>query len=149
MNILTRSTGWMDLSLSHLNTVIQRSREHTPNAANMQTYGVHKYFNLHDKEGRWRHIVHKNTKHETLKIVPIKKQSQASKKQRVKNMIGDCRLLSYSSLFKFVGGLPFFTTAKKWKCIQLRGFLLCYLSLCRAPRCRTHTSIKIEMESLL
>lgn len=47
---LTSTTGWMDFSLSHLNTVIQRSGEHTPNAVNMQTYGVHKYFILHDKK---------------------------------------------------------------------------------------------------
>lgn len=45
---LTSTTGWMDFSLSHLNTVIQRSGEHTPNAVNMQTYGVHKYFILHE-----------------------------------------------------------------------------------------------------
>lgn len=34
---LTRTTGWMALSLSHLNTVIHSSGEHTPNAVNMQT----------------------------------------------------------------------------------------------------------------
>lgn len=33
---LTSTTGWMDLNLSHLNTVIQRSGEHTPKAVNMQ-----------------------------------------------------------------------------------------------------------------
>lgn len=47
---LTSTTGWMDFSLSHLNTVIQRSGEHTPNAVNMQTYGVHKYFILHERK---------------------------------------------------------------------------------------------------
>lgn len=48
--LLTSTTGWMDLSFSHLNTVIQRSGEHTPNAVNMHTYGVHKYFILHEKK---------------------------------------------------------------------------------------------------
>lgn len=44
--LLTNTTGWIDFSFSHLKTVIQRSGEHTPNAVNMQTYGVHKYFML-------------------------------------------------------------------------------------------------------
>lgn len=49
-SILTNTTGWTDFSLSHLNKVIQRSGEHTPNAVNMQTYGVHKYFTLQDRK---------------------------------------------------------------------------------------------------
>lgn len=47
---LTNTTGWIDFSFSHLKTVIQRSGEHTPNAVNMQTYGVHKYFILVEKQ---------------------------------------------------------------------------------------------------
>lgn len=47
---LTNTTGWTDFSFSHLKTVIQRSGEHTPNAVNMQTYGVHKYFILEGKK---------------------------------------------------------------------------------------------------
>lgn len=48
--LLTNTTGWIDFSFSHLKTVIQRSGEHTPNAVNMQTYGVHKYFILERKK---------------------------------------------------------------------------------------------------
>lgn len=39
----------MDFNLSHLKTVIQRSGEHTPNAVNMQMYGVQRYFILEEK----------------------------------------------------------------------------------------------------
>lgn len=49
---LTNTTGWIDFSFSHLKTVIQRSGEHTPNAVNMQTYGVHKYFILEEKHNK-------------------------------------------------------------------------------------------------
>ena len=42
--------------------------------------------------------------------VPIKQQSQASKKQRVKNMIDDLWLLSYSSIFKSDVGFHWLAT---------------------------------------
>lgn len=120
---LTSTTGWMDFSLSHLNTVIQRSGEHTPNAVNMQTYGVHKYFILHEKRTQLMsccaimnnsamlHFKFQNTF--TLMDAPVKQQSQASKKQRVKNMIDDLWLLSYSSIFKPEVG--FHRLATVWK----------------------------------
>lgn len=49
----------------------------------------------------------------TSMCVPIKQQSQASEQQRVKNMIDDLRLLSYSSIFKSEVGCHWLTTV--WK----------------------------------
>lgn len=45
--------------------------------------------------------------------LPIKQQSQTSKKQGVKDVIDDCGLLSNPSIFEAVPGLHRLTTKKK------------------------------------
>lgn len=42
--------------------------------------------------------------------VPVKQQSEASKEQRVKHVVDDLRLLSYSSVFKPEVGFHWLTT---------------------------------------
>lgn len=48
-----------------------------------------------------------------LMYIPVKQQSQASKKQRVENMIDDLWLLSYSSIFQSEVGFHWLTTVSK------------------------------------
>lgn len=64
----------------------------------------------------WKETCKKHTY--TLVNVPIKQQSQASKKQRVKNMIDDLWLLSYSSIFKAQVGFHWLTAVTKYKWFQ-------------------------------
>lgn len=57
-----------------------------------------------------------NFKHvNTLIYTPVKQQSQTSKRQRVKNMIDDLWLLSYSSVFKSKTGFHWLTTETNFK----------------------------------
>lgn len=50
-----------------------------------------------------------------LLYTPIKQQSQASKQQRVENMIGDLRLLAYLSILEPQVGFHWLTAVSKEK----------------------------------
>lgn len=104
----------MDLSLSHLNTVIHRSGEHTPNAVNMQTYGVHKYFILQEHGRRYTEAsrAFRNTTYCSTDV-PVEQQSQSAKQQRVKHVIDDLRLLAYTAVLQGVLGVQWLTAVEE------------------------------------
>lgn len=85
----------MDLSRSHLNTVIQRSGEHTPNAVNTQTYGVHRYFTLWDGKRVTMTTPGLHLRPHGMAVdVPVKQQRQQAEQQGVEEVVEDRRLLS-------------------------------------------------------